>query len=532
MKFGSFELSQAKGGILAHSLTLPWGERLRKGVLIDIAIITKLEKANIEELTAAMPEASDIFEDAAASLIGEQFKSANIKIEDASTGRVNIFASVNGIFRVCAETINAINAVDPAITIATLNDYAAVNQGRLVATVKIIPYAVSSKSLEAVLAIDISKAMAVYEFKHKRVGLIATNLPSLKPSVMDKTANTLKQRLALSDSVLVKEVRVEHDSTSITEAIISLKDKCDMLIIFGASAISDNADCIPKAIENSGGKIIRFGMPVDPGNLLLLGELDNKPVIGAPGCARSMAENGFDWILQRLLADIEVGADDIAGMGVGGLLMETGSRPHPREKKTHSPDAIAAIILAAGQSRRMGDTNKMTVEVSGKSMVRHVGEAVCNSSIKSANVITGYKPDEVEKALLGLEITLHNNPDYEQGLSTSIACGIRALSDGVSSALIVLGDMPFVTSDMIDALAKTASENPNHIIVSTHEGKRGNPVLWPRAFFEELRSIQGDVGARHIMAANQDRVIEVELGEAASLDLDTQEAVRLIQDKT
>ena len=375
MKFGTFKPHQAKDAILAHSITLSSGKRMRKGLLIDTEIIAQLEKDNVKELTAAMPQENDVLEDIAASLIAAQFKAQNIKIEDASTGRVNIFASVNGVFRVSAEAINAINAVDPAITIATLKDYASVNNGRLIATIKIIPYAVNSNSLETVLALDIAKALSLNEFKQKRVGLISTKSTNLKTSVMDKTANTLEQRLALLGSSMVEEHRVEHKSASIADAIKSLKNTCDMIVVFGASAISDIADCVPKGIQKAGGEIIRFGMPVDPGNLMLLAKLGDIPVIGAPGCARSIAENGFDWVLQRLLADIDVSADEIAQMGVGGLLMETGARPHPRETKPSNQNAIAGIILAAGQSRRMGAENKMTVEVLGKPMVKHVVEA-------------------------------------------------------------------------------------------------------------------------------------------------------------
>lgn len=531
MKFGSFKLSKAKGGILAHSITLENGKRLRKGIQIDDAILLKLRESEIETVTLAMPEEGDVLEDVAATQIAQKLEADNLVIEEASTGRVNIFASANGLFCADATIIDEINSIDPSITIATLPNNSPVNKGRLVATIKIIPYVVSGKHLDCVLALQLAQSIKLHSFSPKKIGMISTTLSSLKPSIMDKTRDNLERRLALSGSSIVEEIRVEHDAKAISDAIDRLVPKSDLLIIFGASAISDIADCIPQAIENSGGKIIRFGMPVDPGNLMLLGQLENKPIIGAPGCARSIAENGFDWVLQRLLADVSVSNADMAQMGVGGLLMETGSRPHPREKKAHSSKSIAAIILAAGQSRRMGETNKMTVEVMGKPMVRHVGEAVYNSSIDNALVITGHKADEVKIALQGLEISAYHNPDYEEGLSTSIRHGIQSLGADVSSALILLGDMPLITSEMINLLIKTASKKPNHIIVSTHKGKRGNPVLWPRAFFDELRNIQGDVGARHIMAANQDRVIEVELGEAASLDLDTPEAVRLIHDK-
>lgn len=531
MKFGPLKPKDAKNSILAHSLKMESGKRLRKGAFIDELMVSQLSEAGIEIVTVAMPEQCDVLEDAAATLIAKQLEVPSIKIEEAATGRVNIFAASDGVFRTSATIINAINAVDPNITIATLPDFASVNEGRLIATIKIIPYAIKSQSLETVLALDTSGVIALHEYTPKRIGMISTALPALKPSVMDKTRVNLEHRLALSGSTIVEEIRVDHDEKSIEAAISNLSPKCDMLILFGASAISDIADCIPKAIKNSGGEIVRFGMPVDPGNLMLLAKIGKMPVIGAPGCARSITENGFDWVLQRLLADVPVTNEGIAGMGVGGLLMETGSRPHPREKPKRLQDHTTAIILAAGQSRRMGDLNKMTVEIDGEPMVRLVGNAAVSSLANSTIVVTGHKQQDVLGALNGLEISQHHNPEYANGLSTSLKCGIKSLSKDVSSALILLGDMPFITSAMIDMLIDKASANPSHIIVATHGGKRGNPVLWPRVFFDELCSIQGDVGARHIMAANQDRVIEVELGVAASLDLDTPHAVQKAQEK-
>lgn len=531
MKFGVVNLADSKGGILAHSLTLASGKRLRKGVVIDDKILSKLVEAGIQQITIAMPDDDDVLEDLAATKIAKKLFSRNIQIDKASTGRVNLFAKTNGLFCVSSDTINSINAIDPAITIATLPDYSSVNEGRLIATIKIIPYAVKDVSVEAVLSLDLQNAIKLSDYQAKRIGLISTVLPTLKPKIMDKTRKVLEQRLLPSASQLVKEVRTDHDGDSIASAIENLKSSCDMIIIFGASAISDIADCIPEGIQKAGGEVIRFGMPVDPGNLILLAKLKKIPIIGAPGCARSIAENGFDWILQRLLAGLDVTADDVAKMGVGGLLMETGSRPHPRELITASSHKTAGVILAAGQSRRMGDANKMTVAVNGKPMLRHVVEAANGSNLQGINIITGHEPDAVIKIIAGVQCDIFHNPVYQEGLSTSLALGISKLQDDVSHALVMLGDMPFISVQMIDKMVKRSIQAPEAIIVATHEGKRGNPVLWPRKFFVELQTVEGDVGARHIVEANKESVVEVELGKAASIDLDTPQAVHIAENE-
>ncbi|MEO0329907.1 MAG: molybdopterin-binding/glycosyltransferase family 2 protein [Pseudomonadota bacterium] len=530
MKFGQFPLDDAMGGILAHSVRLPDDTIIRKGTVLDDDLIDLMHAASMETVLVALPSTQDIEEDTAATLIAKELSCEHVRTEDARTGRVNFFSKESGVFRVSRAKVDALNSIDPAVTFATLDDYSVVNEGRLVATVKIIPYAVAGKTLQRVEELDLENTLSIAPFNALKVGLISTLLPGMKPSVLDKTCRNLERRLDLSRSVLRDEKRVFHQLDDITQAIAEMHAECDLLVLFGASAISDIRDLIPAAIEANGGNIIRFGMPVDPGNLLLLAELDGKPIIGAPGCARSIADNGFDDVLQRVLAGVDVSSSDIASMGVGGLRMETGSRPHPREKHRISTSKnVSAIILAAGQSRRMGDVNKMTVEVIGKPMLRHVAEAVDTSHCAASIIVTGHEPAVIDDLTRDLKVSLAHNLDYEEGLSSSLRAGISALPASADCAIVLLGDMPFVTTDMINQMIETARDNPSKIIMATSNGKRGNPVVWPRAYFDQLIAIEGDTGARHIIGANAHQVIEVELGEAAKLDLDTPQAVQSLE---
>jgi molybdenum cofactor cytidylyltransferase len=270
-------------------------------------------------------------------------------------------------------------------------------------------------------------------------------------------------------------------------------------------------------------------MPVDPGNLLILGSLGGRPVLGAPGCARSPKENGFDWVLNRMLAGLPVGQREITGLGVGGLLMEIVSRPQPREGGAPAkaePRKVAALILAAGQGRRMGGPHKVTATIDGKPMVRIVAEAAKASSAASVTVVTGHRPEKVAAALDGLELGIVHNPDYANGLSTSLRAGLAVLPETIEGVIVLLADMPRVTSEMIDRLI--AAFNPGRgalIVVPTFEGKRGNPVVWSSRYFGDLGHIQGDTGGRHLIGQNADAVVEVELGPAVALDVDTPEAL-------
>jgi len=523
MKFGPVAVAEAAGAILAHSQKLAAGKRIRKGKRLDAGDVDALRAADIRSVVVARLEPDDLGEDDAAALIGQALATGGIRAEAAATGRVNLFAESAGLFCAEAAKIDAINRADPGITLATLDHLRAVEAGRMVATVKIIPYAVARSAVEAA-ALHAADAIRLEPFRAHKIGVVATRLPALKPSVMDKTLDALAGRLRASGSSIIEELRVDHHERDVSAAIGKLLPQSDMVIVFGASAISDIDDVIPAAIRIAGGRIEHFGMPVDPGNLMLIGDISGKPVLGAPGCARSPAENGFDWILQRLLAGRRVTADEITGMGVGGLLMEIGTRPRPREEIARRPK-FAAILLAAGQSRRMG-SNKLLAELGGKPLIRQLAEVAEASMAQIVLAVTGHDAERVERVLSGAGVKFVRNVNYERGMGTSLAAGLATLSDDIDGAVILLGDMPGITTNMIDRLLEAAaSQAPMPIVMATANGVRGNPVVLPRRHFAALRKLDGDEGARRLIAEHGDEVVTVELGDAAASDLDTPEAL-------
>jgi molybdenum cofactor cytidylyltransferase len=282
-------------------------------------------------------------------------------------------------------------------------------------------------------------------------------------------------------------------------------------LVFGASAIVDRADVIPSGLVGAGGSVIHLGMPVDPGNLLMLGNLNGTPVIGVPSCARSPKLNGFDWVLERIIARLPVGRAEIMDMGAGGLLAEIASRPSPREPKTKPQSAprIVAIILAAGKSSRMR-SNKMLADFHDQPMLRATFTSIAASSVDEIIVVLGHEHDKVSKALSGLNARLVINPDFGKGLATSLAVGVREAA-AADAVLVCLGDMPLVSSDLIDRLiaAFNANESRN-IIVPIYNGQRGNPILWGRAYFERLNSLSGDHGARGLVDEFNFDTVEIE----------------------
>jgi molybdenum cofactor cytidylyltransferase len=329
LKFGLVRVEDAVGAIVAHavrreSLSLKKGQRVtdehRKALLL----------ANIGEIVVARPEPGDVGENEAARRLATRLAGQHMRCAVAFTGRVNLFAERAGLAIVDSAAILRLNAISEEITAATLAPFSAVAAGDMVATVKIIPFAVSGSLLAKGLSAAGQGGVSVAPYHPKRVGIVSTLASGLKSSVVSKTLRVLAQRLEPAGATIGVEKRVAHDEVALVEALKELAPDSDVLVIFGASAITDRRDVIPAAILALGGRIEHFGMPVDPGNLLLLGDYLGKPIIGAPGCARSPKENGFDWVLRRILADVPISGADIEGMGVGGLLMEIATRPQPR----------------------------------------------------------------------------------------------------------------------------------------------------------------------------------------------------------
>jgi molybdenum cofactor cytidylyltransferase len=331
VKFGQVPVEQAIGALAAHSVRA--GDMVvKKGTPVTADIAARLTQAGVEAMIAAWFEPGDIAEDEAASRLAQALAGANVIVEAPFTGRSNLYAETAGILVIDVDAINGLNAVDEAMTAATLPAYKPVVAGEMVGTVKIIPYAISEVLLQQGIERAGKSALRIAPYARRRVGVVSTTLPGLKPSVIDKTLAVLGRRLEPAGARITQDRRVPHEAAALAQELISQAGSdTDLIVIFGASAIADRRDVIPSAIEMAGGRVEHFGMPVDPGNLLLIGSIAGKPVIGAPGCARSPKENGFDWILRRFLADVPVTRADIMSLGVGGLLMEIVSRPQPRE---------------------------------------------------------------------------------------------------------------------------------------------------------------------------------------------------------
>lgn len=331
MFFGEVAVEAAEGAILAHSEAVPGG-RLRKGLVLGGAEIAALRAAGLERVTVARLGPGDVGEDQAAARLAAalvpDLAAAGLRPGEAFTGRVNLNAVGPGIVELDVAAIHRLNLVHPAITLATLAPWQRVVAGTLVGTVKIIAYGVEEAALVAACAAA-RAAIRVRPVVRQTAALVMTDAPGIDAKVAAKGKRSIEGRLRALGMRLSGVESVPHEAAALRAALGRAAG--DMVLILTGSATSDLEDTAPAALRAAGGRVARFGMPVDPGNLLFLGDLDGRPVIGLPGCARSPALNGADWVLERLACGVPVGDADIAAMGVGGLLKEIPLRPQLRE---------------------------------------------------------------------------------------------------------------------------------------------------------------------------------------------------------
>ncbi len=532
MIFGPRPTLECADALLAHAVP-----PFKKGHRLTAADCAHLHETGHDSLIVATLAPGDLHEDAAAAAIAKAITGSGLYADPAFTGRVNLFAEADGLLVVNRAAIDGFNARDERLTLATLAEFAPVRAGDMAATVKIIPFAVPERLVGTTLSTLPAQALRLAPFRPMRPLLLHTLLPETKPSLAEKAHRVTEARLLPLGSALPPVRTVAHRTDAVAEAVRqAAAEGFDPILIMGASAVADRADVLPAGITAAGGDVLHVGMPVDPGNLLILAEIGSARVLGLPGCARSPKLNGFDWILQRFAAGLPVGATDIRALGVGGLLMEIQSRPQPRASEPTAKTAprLGALLLAAGQSRRMGAESKLLLPFPDRPMVTVTAERLRAAGIfDSIFIVTGHRSAEVRAAVDASDagpVQFIPAPDYADGLSRSLIAGVKeALRLPLDGLLIALADMPLIDAEDLRVLAEAfAPDQGRSIIVPTVDGQRGNPTLWARSLLPEMLSLDGDQGAKRLMQRFADQVAEVPRTNPGLLvDLDTPEAYRI-----
>ena len=342
MKFGPVPLEQAEGKILGHNVAGETGRRLlRKGKPLTLDDLEALRAIGRNVVYVAELEAGDVPENEAAERVAQAALGAGLRLSGAATGRVNLSASVLGLFRVDSERLKRLNASD-GITTASVVAHAVVRPGQTVATVKVIPYAVPAQVVESAEAEAHGDVplFRVDELPRRRVGLILSGSPSSKAALTDSFSPLVERIESLGAEVSDRDYVTLEDASGEKALARAIEQQCDegveLIVLAGETAIMDRHDITPRAVERAGGEVETVGetvgAPVDPGNLLMLAYIGEIPVLGAPGCARSRKTNVVDWVLPRLLAGDALTREDVVALGAGGLLEDVPERPLPRSR--------------------------------------------------------------------------------------------------------------------------------------------------------------------------------------------------------
>ena len=530
MKFGPVPVRESCGAILARSLRV--GKvKWKKGRVLSAEDAEALAREGISQIVAARAEADDISENEAAARVARRVAGKNIRAAAPLAGRANFFAQADGLLRFNSAAVSALNLASSEIALAVPPPNARVRQNALVGTLKIIPFAVRESVLQKCeAAAGKNGVLSVAPFVPRRAVLIQTVLPGLSKNILEKTRRVTESRLAELQCELAAEKQCEHGANEIAAAMRECEGLGPRLyLVAGASAICDERDEIPTAAKMFGAKSVRFGMPADPGNLIALARAGDAHIIGLPGCARSPKWNGLDLILARLCADIPVSDSDIAAMGVGGLFTETPDRPAPRAPRPAAPN-VCAVLLAAGASRRMRGENKLLSPWQKNrplicAAANVLAQARSKNILREVVAVVGRDSEKMKAALSEFNFRVAENPNFADGMSSSLRVGISAVPPEADAALIVLGDMPLITADDIQSIVRTFSPDGGDIVIPACGGKRGNPVLLGRAYFPSLKNIGGDHGARELLAKHPERIREAPAGGGVLTDIDTPEAL-------
>jgi molybdenum cofactor cytidylyltransferase len=518
MRFGLQKLADCEAALLVHGLSLP-GLRLRKGHRLNLSDIEQCRQAKLESLIVAQLEPGDIHENEAARKIAHALLTPTLKAGTSNTGRTNLYAKGNGLLIYVPDALTAFNSVDEGLTLALLPPFTPVRDGQMVGTVKIIPFSVPDYILKQCVDKCDSIEFDICIYQPISATLLQTTLPDTKASVLAKTIAITRDRMKSLDSTLIDAGHVQHDVEALVARLRCFED--DIILIVGASAIADRADIIPAAILAAGGSVLRFGMPVDPGNLICLGRLRRSVVIGLPGCARSPKRNGFDMVLERLCAGYDINNIDIAAMGSGGLLDDVPERALPRtrlDQENAPPLRIGALLLAAGRSSRMGNENKLLLPTSNGPLVRQAAAAARLAGVSEIIAVIGHQAEAVGEALRGAVSLMVFNPDFASGMASSIHVGLAAAPADWDAVFVMLGDMPLINPKSLKALiAAFDPAQGRNIIVPQINGRRANPVLWSREQWPQLLGLQGDVGGKALLAAAGDAVCDVPLDDEGLL---------------
>lgn len=336
MKFGPVPVARAAGCLLAHRLVGADGRSLFvKGHLLTEADCQRLAALGYRELIVARLEADDLGEDEAASQLAAPLAGPGVEARAGGAGRATLHARQRGTLRLQVALLERLNMIDDGITIATLREHSLADEGEMLALVKVVPFAIAAARVQDAVASarEAGPLLSIRPLRQLNVGLILSGPAAAHERLRRGFVAPVRRRVEALGCALRQARHCPHEAPALAAALREEAMDADLILVAGISAIIDRGDIVPDALERAGGSVTHFGVPVDPGTLLMLGYLGEVAVIGAPGCVQSPKTNVIDWLLPRLVAGERLTRSDLLRMGHGGLLEEIPQRPLPRARR-------------------------------------------------------------------------------------------------------------------------------------------------------------------------------------------------------
>ena len=423
----------------------------------------------------------DVGEDEAASRLADALlaDTSGLSRSAAFTGRANIYADEVGVVEFDVDAVARLNGINPAITLATLPNLSRVAPRSLVATAKIITFAVPAADLDEALKAA-SGIMGHFPVRRKDASLVVTRVEGQGGRLVEKGRSSIAARLARLGIELLETRVVAHRQDAVGAALASSGGS--LLLLLTGSATSDPLDVGPQGLRLAGGEVHRFGIPVDPGNLLFHGMLGDRPVIGLPGCARSPALNGADWILERIACGLRPTDRDLAELGVGGLLKEIPSRPQPRAGKAdaYSRPRVAVLVLAEDRTDSIGGL-VAAAQASEAELIKVVGSECVLGQLAEMP-----QPPEAVDLVAA-------DPADQVGL---LRAGVKSLSPPTDAVVVLRpGGMTPDPVQLNRVIAAFSPKDGREICrIAPGAGRGPAPVLFGSRFFESLSEISSNRG--------------------------------------
>ncbi len=327
MKFKNLKIINSLGCIIPNTIKIKNKDKfvtLKKGTKVTKQTINLLIKSGYEKLDFFKLEPDDLNENIAATKIASalcDLNKQNLEFKKLNTGRTNIRAKSDGLFFYNYNDLTNLNK-NPDVAISAIKPFSKVKKGQDLVTVKVIPYGIKMKIVKN-LSLLSKNCFQLHPFKRKNIHFIQT-YQSKNEKFLEKSEKTTLTRLKSCGIDKVSSFTVKHDIDLISRQITESLKNSELILIIGPHAITHLKDVIPTAIIKSGAKILRYGIPVEPGNLLLLSKFTKQKkniyIIGMPSCAKSPKENGLDWILWKIIANVKFNKSDIAKLSIGGLI--------------------------------------------------------------------------------------------------------------------------------------------------------------------------------------------------------------------